>query len=347
MRKNSEAWELKQYMKKSKTRPRVTKTLDQILMARLPAKESAQALIRKYVPRKKVMKHRGKVSRNPLLMTVGNPVNKNDYFMVTTPSGEKVTIKGGSLRAFAVQEGIKLPEGLFSVTALLRRHGYKVESVVYRPYDSDIHYGNPCGGKKNPTVTEYLTRRKMKGRYKGFTGKALSDKKLKEMLRPRYSKSGKMIGLTSRAYAKNEAGMRPLIAGHRTVTIPTKKFEAVLYAKGTPSEISRYEAQKRAYTKAHLGTPPATVTRKIVDVGISKNITDRDFTYSMGKVPISTYTVPKGSGKAKQSLNWEHDWYEGTKNEASIPDQEVFYGGKVIMNTTRRGKKLVKGGWMV
>ena len=72
---------------------------------------------------------------------------------------------------------------------------------------------------------------------------------------------------------------------------------------------------------------------------MSRKITDRDFTYSMGVTPESTYSVPSRSGKAKQSKHWRHEWK--LKNLHT----EVFPGGKVIMNASR-GSKLVKQGWM-
>lgn len=120
--------------------------------------------------------------------------------------------------------------------------------------------------------------------------------------------------------------------------VPLKKFEKWLYANATPEEISRYESQKRNYQKAHLGTTPKHVIREVIDVGISREVTDRDFVYDMGESPEEWYTVPQRSGKAAEALNWVHKWEKH-------PRTLVTADGKALIKPLR-GSAKVKSGWM-
>lgn len=294
--------------------------------------------------RKKVLAHRGKVSRNPLLMTVGNPGYK-EYFDVTYPSGVKSKVLPGGLRQLIKEQGIPLPKGIFSARDLLRKYGFKVEG------HRDVWFDNPCGSKKNPLYAKVGKYGAKATRKHKVSLKSRIPYKVSEAVR-KFGGITKTKGLRASItptgwrvskYTPNEAGIKPLVASSRTVTMPFEKGAELIYRKETPSRIRCFEAQVKAYQDAHrgnleVGPLPATLTFKKIKIG-SENITDRTYTISMGTIPESTYTVSSRSGKAKQSRHWRHEW------KTKRLHQEVFPGGKVIMNDGG-GMKLVKQGWM-
>jgi hypothetical protein len=104
--------------------------------------------------------------------------------------------------------------------------------------------------------------------------------------------------------------------------IPIEEFEAWLKKSGTPEEIARYEQTKEACQKFHLGTPVQFVTRKVINLGVSQAIVDRDFTYSMGKTPSQMYVPNDDSGKAPHAYVHEYE---------TEPEALVAGNGKLIL----------------
>lgn len=243
-------------------------------------------------------------------------------------------------------------EQLFIAPVRARERSYG-RGGQYRKPRGMVDYGfNPCGSKKNPVVKRTRSYDEMKRLAKGLAGRKISSKKMDRIVGTQisyldYLKSQKKKKLASLnegegpmwnpKYARNEAGFKPFSTSKRTSTISFQKGREFIYRYAPPAEIRRFEAQVRAFRQAH-GADPTTITRKVIDVG-GRVITDRDYTYSFGVTPESTYTVPNRSAKAKQSKHWKHEWK--LKNLHT----EVFPGGKVIMNASR-GAKLIKKGWM-
>jgi len=152
---------------------------------------------------------------------------------------------------------------------------------------------------------------------------------------------------SKRKYAKNYSSLvemtefksSPFKSGRK---IPIAKFEKWLYANCSSQEIRRYERQKANYQKAHIGATPRHITRELIDVGMTRAITDRDFLYDMGKAPKEFYSVPKRSGKAQESEHWVHKWKTQPR---TLPRTLVSADGKTILKPLK-GTAKVKGGWM-
>ena len=129
-----------------------------------------------------------------------------------------------------------------------------------------------------------------------------------------------------------ENGAAPFKEGKQ---IPIAKFEAWLYANATPQQVQDYEKTKEEYERFHLGTVPKTITRELMSVSSNTEITDRAFTYSMGRSTHETYDAPKHS--KKHGVTYIHKYKDQ-------PEAQVFSGGRLIIKKLKGRARITD--WM-
>lgn len=100
--------------------------------------------------------------------------------------------------------------------------------------------------------------------------------------------------------------------------IPRGQFEAWLNSSASPQEKSKYYSEMKNYQRFHHGSLPVSVTRQILSVGMSKTITDRDFSFSTGKSPGELYSVPAHSNKKKFGKHYIHEYDKTNQPEGIV-----------------------------
>jgi len=152
--------------------------------------------------------------------------------------------------------------------------------------------------------------------------------------RPARGDGGFRAGFWSRPQGRERTadGAAPFAEGRK---VPIAEFERWLRSSATPGQVADYERAKREYGRFHLGAEPMTVTRELVDVSSNRRVTDRSFTYSMGRSTHETYNAPKHSGKSGAVYVHKYD---------DRPEALVFPGGRVIMKKLKGSAKITD--WM-
>jgi hypothetical protein len=135
-----------------------------------------------------------------------------------------------------------------------------------------------------------------------------------------------------RADGRDGSSSAPFREGRQ---VPIPEFERWLYANATPGQIRDYEKAKKEYGRFHLGAVPRTVTREMADVSSNRHVTDRSFTYSMGKSTHETYNAPKHSKKSGAVYVHKYD---------DQPEALVFPGGRLIMKKLKGRARITD--WM-
>jgi hypothetical protein len=134
------------------------------------------------------------------------------------------------------------------------------------------------------------------------------------------------------AHGRDSSRSAPFPEGKR---IPVGEFEAWLRESATPQQVRDYERAKAEYRKFHLGAEPRFVTREMAEVSSDGRVTERAFSYSMGRSTHETYDAPKGSGKHGPVYVHKYD---------DQPEALVFPGGRLIMKKLKGRARITD--WM-